>query len=381
MRALAGILGCGVLALVLVDAFSTLLLARRTHHVFRIARTFYWLTWNPFAAIGRRIRSSRKREVFLGIYGPLSLLVLFAVWALGLILAFGSLQWALRMQPGSLPGTLGEDLYVSASTLFTLTSGDPKNTASKVAAVIEGGLGFTFLGLVVGYLPVLYQSFSARELRISLLDARAGSPPSAGALIQFAPANPEKFETQLSVWEEWSAQVLENQLSFPMLAYFRSQHSNQAWLTALVAIVDCAAVVSLCARDDLQRQADLTFAMGRHVLADTAIVFGLDKAASAQSHGDRLPGDELLSLQRILRGNSRLFDADLCTEPDLRKRRMLYEPHAAALGDYFLMSLPSWIAGENSRGNWRVASADREEVPFAVSDPFSQSTRTEGKIG
>ncbi len=378
MRTLAAISGFSILALVLVDAFNTLVLARRTEHVFRIARAYYWLTWNPFAAVGRRIKSSRQREAFLGVYGPLSLLFLFALWAVSLTVAFALLQWSVKMQPGSLAATFGNDIYLSASTLVTLSSGEPKNAASKLIAVIEGGLGLAFLGLVIGYLPVLYESFSGRELQISLLDARAGSPPAAGALLQFAPTQPDRFDRQLTKWEEWAASLLENQLSFPMLAYFRSQHANQSWLTALVAIVDCAAVVSLCSKGDLQRQAELTFAMGRHVLADIAIVFGLEKeAAMHERHDARLSDRDFAAIQEILRSRPELFQARLCTWPKLQERRKLYEPQAAALGDYFLMSLPGWIPDSSSRGNWRVSMVHREEVPFAVSDPFAESSKEE----
>src|SRR5205085_4714230 len=142
------------------------------------------------------------------------------------------------------------DMYLSAGTLFTLNSGEPKNWESKLILVVEGGLGLGLMGLVVGYLPVLYQSFSKRELNISMLDAWAGSPPSASGLLRFSPSKGETFERQLAQWEEWTAELLENHLAFPMLAYFRSQHSNQSWLTALVAIVDCAAIASLCSTND-----------------------------------------------------------------------------------------------------------------------------------
>jgi hypothetical protein len=379
MTVLAAILGCCILALVLVDAFNTLVLARRTEHVFRIARAYYRLTWNPFAAIARRIQARRTREAFLSIFGPLSLLVLFGLWAIGLVLAFGLLQWALRMQPASLPGTFWNDLYLSASTLFTLSTGDPKNASSKLIAVIQGGLGLAFLSLVIGYLPVLYESFSKRELRISLLDARAGSPPSAGALLQSAPSTADRLERQLATWEEWSAQVLENQLSFPMLAYFRSQHSNQSWLTALVAMIDCAAVVSLCSKDDLQRQADFTFAMGRHVLADIAVVFGLTQESPAgQEKNERLPDSEFAKLQQIIGSRPALFDARRCSLSSLRSRGNLYEAQATALSSYFLMSLPSWISDESRLDNWRVPVTEREEIPFAVSDPFTASADDAG---
>ena len=372
MRFLAGVSGVFILALVLVDSFNCLLLARRTEHRFRIAPIFYRLTWKPFSAVGRKIQSSRRRESFLGIYGPLSLVLLFGLWAIGLVLAFGLLQWAFHMQPEALPDTFGNDLYLSAATLFTLSSGNPQNAASKLVTVLEGGLGFTFLGLVVAYLPVLYQSFSNRELRISLLDVMAGSPPSAGALLQCAPENPGKLEDQLEVWEQWSAQVLENQMSFPMLAYFRSQHANQAWLTALAAMVDCSAVICICSKGDLQRQAKMTFAMGRHVLADLAAVFRLQNQMSHRPEDARLSEADFAALQEVVRGKPELLDADLCTPDRLRGCRRLYETESMRLSEYFLMALPAWIPNANARGNWRAELADATEVPFGASDPFAE---------
>ena len=97
-RILAAVCGCSVLALVLVGAFDTVVLARRTRHMFRIARLFYSLTWDPFAAISRRIQSSRTREGFLSVDGPLSLLFLFALWAGALVFAFGLLRWAVGVE-------------------------------------------------------------------------------------------------------------------------------------------------------------------------------------------------------------------------------------------------------------------------------------------
>ncbi len=369
MRVLAAITGSLALALVLVDAFNTLVLSRRTRHPFRIALAYYGATWRPFVSIARRIESSLKRESFLGVYGPLSLLLLFALWAFTLIVAFGLLRWSAGSR-----GTLSNDMYLSANTLFTLTNGDPDNFASKFVATIEGGLGLGFLGLTIGYLPVLYQSFSQRELQISLLDARGGSPPSAGGLLEFSAVDSGQLERQFADWEEWCAQLLETNLSFTMLAYFRSQHSNQSWLTALVAMVDCAAVVRVCATGSLRRQAELTFAMGRHALADLTVVFKLEEQLKAVN---RLPESEFAIIRKIVAGRPELFKLELCSAAALEKQRRMYEPQAAALSKHFLMALPEWIATEDSRDNWRVGMEDREEVPFAVSDPFANDSEKE----
>jgi hypothetical protein len=354
-----------------VDAFNTLVLARRTRHVFRIARLYYQITWNPFAALARKIESPLRRESFLGIFGPMSLLLLIGLWGLGLVLSFGLLQWSVRMQSSGLAPTFAHNLYLSARTLVTLNDGDPRNTASQFLSVCEGGLGLTFLGLVVGYLPVLYRSFAKRELVISLLDARAGSPPSAGGLLATTSFEADRVIQHLEKWEAWMAQLLESQISFPMLGYFRSQHSNQSWLTALVAMVDYAIVIGIASNGSLRLQANLTAAMGRHVLSDLVVLFGLEHSCERKS------SSRLSERREQLRGNllqrPAIFDISKFPGTSLEKKASDYEPQARALSAYFLMSLPAATPDRAVRDDWRVGVSNRDEAPFAVSDPFKDS--------
>jgi hypothetical protein len=372
LRLLAALTGLAVLALVLTDAFNTIVLARRTRHIVRIARFYYKGMWAPVAAFGRRIRSSRGRESFLAVFAPLSLLFLFVLWAAALAFAFGLLQWAAGFRRTGVPETLVNDFYFSASTLSTLSSGDPLNTLSRWIAVLEGGIGLGFLGLVVGYLPVFYQSFSSRELTISLLDARSGSPPSAVGLLRATAAQTHQMVRQLEIWEQWASQVLENHLSYPMLAYFRSHHANQSWLTALVSIIDYAGVIAICSQGELKDQARFTVAMGRHVVADMASLFGLEKEFQAYRRKgcQRVSPEGTAGVAKVLEG-SPLFDASLLTEQKLRAECERYEPEAAALGDYFLMSLPSWLPAAEGQNNWRVSVTEGDDAPEAVSDTFS----------
>src|SRR5262245_45889785 len=254
-----------------------MVLPRRVTMLFRFARFFYRITWIPSAAWARRISSSRRRESFLSFFGPLSLIMLLSVWANGLIFGFGVLHWAIGspLDVSAAPHAFGTYIYLSGTTFFTLGYGDvtPTAPAGRVIAVFEAGMGFGFLALVIGYLPVIYQAFSRRESSISLLDARAGSPPSAAELLRRHGQNIQELEQLLRDWERWSADLMESHLSYPVLCFYRSQHDNQSWLTALTAILDASALAMVGIDGASRRQALLTFAMARHAVVDLAQIF------------------------------------------------------------------------------------------------------------
>src|SRR5262249_3869138 len=154
----------------------------------------------------------------------------------GLVVGFGIVHHALTPERG-----LPASLYLSGTTLTTLGYGDvtPVSPAARILAVMEAATGFGFFAVVVGYLPVLYQSFSRREAFIALLDARAGSPPSAGRMLLRTPPGSDGngLREFLTEAERWAAEVLEGHLSFPVLGYYRSQHDNQSWLAALACVL------------------------------------------------------------------------------------------------------------------------------------------------
>src|SRR3989449_2984761 len=157
-------------------------------------------------------------------------------------------------------------------------------------------------------LPVLYQSFSRRELNITLLDARAGSPPSAEELLRGFGADHEELTVLLAEWERWGAEVLESHLSYPVLSYYRSQHDNQSWLAALTTVLDASALVMVGIEGACARQAGLTFAMARHAVVDLAQVLGRPPIGSAP---DRLPSSELARLRTRLAGAGVVLHAEI----------------------------------------------------------------------
>ena len=292
MKILAGILGLVLLVATLWDAFEPIILPRRVTRAFRLVRVFYQVTWKLWGGASRLFHSKKSRETHLSYYGPLSLLLLFTTWALLLIFTFAVLQWAdgsAIIMPGS-PSTFRTDLYMSGTTFFTLGLGDvtPSTTLARVITVTEAGMGFGFLAIVISYLPTLYGSFSQRELNISLLDARAGSPPTAAELLRRHShfANNDVLTRYLRDWEIWSAQLMESHLSYPVLCYFRSQHDNQSWLAAFTAVLDVSALIIAYGKDEAKWQAQLTFAISRHAVVDLCEVLRVRHTSPA---ADRFP--------------------------------------------------------------------------------------------
>ena len=268
-----------LLILILWDAFEAIVLPRRVTRRFRFTRFFYRSTWVPWSWIAKKIPAGKFRDGYLSVYGPLSLLLLLIIWAVGLIFSFALLQWSLGSRidtPEHNPDFIS-DLYFSGSTFFTLGLGDvtPITKIARAISVVEAGMGFGFLALVIGYVPVLYQAFSRREVDISLLDARAGSPPTAVELLRrhSTESNTEDLREFLSDWELWCAELLESHLSYPVLAYYRSQHSNQSWLGALTMILDASALAIVGIDGISAHQARLTFAMARHTVVDLSQIF------------------------------------------------------------------------------------------------------------
>jgi len=370
---IAGLVCCLGVAL---DAFQTIILPRRPAGRFQITSLFLIATWTPWVAIARRVRNEKAREQMYSVYGPMSLLLLLLLWGLLLILGFGMFYFSMGSPFGdtmmgkaaTVLGQLRTDLYVSGTTLFTLGLGDvvPHSLHARAVIIFESGVGLGFVALVIGYVPVLYQAFSHREVSVALLDARAGSPPTAVELLRRHgfEGGEEAMVALLAEWERWSAEILESHISYPILCYYRSQHDNQSWLSALVAILDTCALLISVIEGPSSRQAQLTFIMARHALVDLGLVFHIKehKAWQRQAEEDRLPPEEFKRLCGALGDTQLKLCGDAAAATRLHTIRALYEPHAVALGDYLRMPLPKWVAVPRKNDQWQLLSKMRTEA-------------------
>ena len=368
----ASIFGIILIFLILMDAFETVVLPRRIKRNFRIASTFYKKTWRFWTQVATHIKSPNRREGFLAYYGPLSLIILLGIWALALIFGFACVQYGLgeHLTLVNEKITFGKVVYLSGETFFTLGYGDitPNNAAARALAVMEAGLGFAFLGMVVGYLPVIYGSFATREVEISLLDARGGSPPSAAEFLGRLGCCPDQtvLDDIFRDWERWSADLLASHISYPVLLFFRSQHSNQSWLSALTVMLDVTSLVMTGVDGIHQDQAKLTFAMARHAAVDLAQVVN---AQYSPHDPDRLAAADRDRLKTELAWRGVTINDKPGAAERLAELRAVYEPYLQALSRRLVMTLPPWIHSNRIKDNWQGGPWDRAIQARALEHP------------
>jgi Ion channel len=365
MRVLSLIVGIALLFTTLLDAFQTIILPRRAMGRFRLTRLFYVLTWTPWVMCTNWFKNPRRRESSFSFYGPLSLIFLLVVWASALVVGFALVYHGLGspFHDAYDPRGFRSDLYVSGTTLFTLGLGDvtPSSRWARELIILEAGTGLGFLAVVMGYFPVLYGAFSRREVSISLLDARAGSPPTAAELMRrhsYDGAS-EALMVLLEEWERWSAELLESHISYPLLCYFRSQHNNQSWISALTAVLDTCALLIAGVQGHQARQAQLTFAMARHAMIDLSQIFSLQPV---KDFPDRLPPERYDQLYGLLCESGIKVCRDSNSMQRLAEMRALYEGYAEALSRYLCMPLPPWISSEPRKDNWLTVARLRAQA-------------------
>ena len=370
------IVGIVLICVVLLDAFETVVLPRRATRRLRLARLVLRSTWQLWSAPARgHWRSGDHRETYLSVFGPCALLLLMGVWITGLIGGCALLLWGLGAPLVTTGGDagFGTALYGSGTTFFTLGLGDvlPHTALGRLLIVLEAGMGFAFLALIISYVPVLNQAFSQREVSVSLLDARAGSPPSAVELLR-RHAGEDFTGTLAQVFREgerWSAELLESHLSYPILAYYRSQHQEQSWLAGLTTILDATALILVGIDGAPTRPARLAFAMARHTAADLSHILGTRPQSAAPG---RLSAADLTHLRAVLAQAGIPLREGPEADRMLIHLRQMYEPFVSALADRLLMPLPPWLPPPGARDVWKVTawgsaawSAEYDEVDGA----------------
>ncbi len=353
MHVVAAIASLALIFLMLAEFFLSFLSPQRVRREPRVARWILVRLWRGWRGAVRRLGSD-ARDTWLGFFGPLGLLTQLAVWVAGLILGFTGLHYAFNSQLAAGGSEFGDYLYYSAGSFFSAAT-NLKATAGadQVVELAEAVCGYLVLFGAIGYLPALFQAYSRREVAVSQLDPRAGSPPSPGTLLYRAARRGgwAELDAYLAEWENWAAELMETHLSYPLLAFYRSQHVNQNWLSALVTVMDASAF-AIAVAPERTPAAELTFAIGRHALADLSHTF------RAGARDDLVPRLDDSSFE-LLRSRLEAAGVDVADPVDSREKldRLidLYEPYADALARTLELRLPVWAPEERTE-NWRITA-------------------------
>jgi hypothetical protein len=141
----------------------------------------------------------------------------------------------------------------------------------------EAAIGLILVALLIAYLPTMYAAFSQREALVTLLEVRAGSPPSAVEMIQRYQRihGLDRLGDLWAAWEVWFAQLEESHSSLPALAFFRSPQPDHSWVTASGAVMDAAALLTAAVDVPLDPRAMLCIRAGYLALRRISDFFGI----------------------------------------------------------------------------------------------------------
>ena len=340
MEPIAFVLGVFLLALAFWDLFETVVVPRPTPGWFRIARYLVRGSWRIIRTI-RDGQHGRANDTMLGLFAPAATIALLAAWLFTLVIGYGLILWAIRDQLQPVPADLGTTIYFAATSLLTIGFGDivasgvPARIIVTTAAI--GGLGA--VALVVTFLFSLYGSYQRREIEVVKLQAAAGGPPSAVALLEtyarldLVDRLPRLFED----WQRWAVEVLDSHVAYPLLGYFRSSHDNLSWISALGSVLDAASLV-LTTIDGVPRgQAKLFKRVGTHLVED---IYNLGFRVGEAGGLDRADFDA--ACYRLREAGYQLVPDDVAW-PAFEAARATYARRLEAMARYWATPATSWL--------------------------------------
>jgi ion channel len=340
------LLGLLLLALVLWDVFETIVVPRPTPGWFRIGRYLVRGSWRVVrAAAGPGPDRSAAVERTIGLFAPAATLMLLVAWLVALFLAFGLILFGLRDQLEPSPPNLGSAIYFSASSVLTIGYGDIVATGAlaRITVVASAVCGLGIVALVVTFLFSLYGSYQRREAPVVLLQAKAGSPPSAVVLLE----NLARFDLAdhlpqfFGEWERWEVEVLDSHVAYPLLGYFRSSHDNLSWISALGTVLDTATLVLTTIEDIPRGQAQLVRDLGIHLVED---ITNLGNRAPAIATVDRPAFDAVYA--RLGAAGYRLVPETEAWAA-FSAARAAYADRLEAMAAFWVAPSVSWFGGSD----------------------------------
>ena len=255
-RIVAFLVGLALILITFHSVIETFVLPRGTRNgisalVFRATRVLF----DGYTAV---LRSYKAKDAAMALYAPVGLLLLPIAWLLTVFVGYAFIYWAVGVTPPV------ETLILSGSSMLTLGFDAPKSIPATFLAFSEAAVGLIIVALFISYLPTMYSSFSRRERDVTMLEVRAGTPPSAQNLLwRYSRIHGlDRLNDLWVTWEVWFADLEETHTSLAALSFFRSPQPDHSWITAAGVVLDSAALTLAALDIPYDAQAALTIRAG-----------------------------------------------------------------------------------------------------------------------
>ncbi len=339
LRVLLGVLGLLIVAAVLVDLFSQVVVPRPARGRWRISRVLFRLSWRSWRWLALRWDAA-TREDMLGIYAPAAVIVLLTVWVVLLGVGYGLVMWSLREQTHPALTSYWQALFYAAASTIGYGEVVPTTGLARAVVLAAAGTGVGTVALVISMLFSLYTAFQRREALVITLDASAGAPPSGIVLLETVRKHkmPQLLDRTFDDFRLWSAEVLESHLAYPTLIWFRSNHDNESWISALGAVMDAATIVLTTLEGEPKGPASLMAKVGGHLVEDLIQVI-----QARHDHGvgiERFEFDEACA--RLEKAGYRVRPAEQAWA-DFQARRSEYAGSLSAFANMLVIPPAPWM--------------------------------------
>lgn len=237
LRLAALIFGIYLVALTFFSAVRTFVVPRSASE--RITGLVFLTMRKVFDTIAKALSTYEQRDSLMALYAPLSLILLVPTWLFFTTIGYTLIYWGLGITP------LSEAFVFSGSSILTLGFATADTLFQTFIAFTEATMGLILVAMLISYLPTMYAAFSKREAAVSLLEVRAGQPPTAPELIwRMHSITPEPANQKLfwESWEQWFTEIDENHTSLAALVFFRSPRAGQSWIITAGTVLDGAAL-------------------------------------------------------------------------------------------------------------------------------------------
>lgn len=238
LHLLAFVVGLSMVIGTIFSAIRAFVLPRSVHD--GLSRRFFLFTRMIFMSVASLTRTFKGRDRVMAMYAPVSLICLPGVWLTVVLAGYTGMFWALGQF--SWEGALAH----SGSSLLTLGYAAPSGLVATALTLTEAAIGLILVALLIAYLPTIYTAFSRREAAVTMLEVRAGSPPSAVELIlrYYRIHGLNHLGEVWNQWEQWFVDIEESHTSLAALSFFRSPQPHRSWVTAAGAVLDAASLVA-----------------------------------------------------------------------------------------------------------------------------------------